>query len=271
MSVTISDLTGKSVVITGAASGIGRAAAERFIKAGAKVMLCDLSPTVIDLASRFQEEGSQAQAVVGDAADPEIVERIVATAVQSFGGLDVMFANAGVTGGLDNLFEQTAATWAETLRVNTTGVFLAVQAAARRMVGTGRGSIICTASTAGLRSDITGMAYSASKAAVISIAQTAANQLAGTGVRVNAICPGLTETGMTQFMFDKARARGAQPRLAQLNPLRRGGDPMEVAEVVVFLASEAASYVNGQAIAVDGGYTSTNPVPERRPTTSRPE
>jgi NAD(P)-dependent dehydrogenase (short-subunit alcohol dehydrogenase family) len=128
------------------------------------------------------------------------------------------------------------------------------------MVPRGRGSIVCTASVAGLRSGAGGMPYSASKAGVVSLVQTAANQLAGTGVRVNAICPGLTETGMTQPFFDRARERGTEQKLGQLNPLRRAAGPEEQAAVALFLASDAASYVNGQAIAVDGGLSSSHPV-----------
>ena len=135
-----------------------------------------------------------------------------------------------------------------------------VQAAAREMVKHGRGSIICTASVAGLRFGAGGMPYSASKAGVISLVQTAANQLAGTGVRVNAICPGLTETGMTQPLFDSARARGTDHKLGQLNPLKRAANPGEIAQVALFLASDDASYIDGQAIAVDGGLSSSHPV-----------
>jgi NAD(P)-dependent dehydrogenase (short-subunit alcohol dehydrogenase family) len=128
------------------------------------------------------------------------------------------------------------------------------------MVPRGRGSIVCTASVAGLRSGAGGMPYSASKAGVISLVQTAANQLAGTGVRVNAICPGLTETGMTKPMFDAARERGSERKLGQLNPLRRAAAPDEAAALALFLASDDASYVNGQSIAVDGGLSSSHPV-----------
>jgi len=115
-----------------------------------------------------------------------------------------------------------------------------------------RGSIICTASVAGLRSGAGCMPYSASKSGVISLVQTAANELAGTGVRINAICPGLVETGMTRPIFEPARARGTERRIGQLNPLRRAGAPGEIAQMALFLASDAASYVNGQAFAVDG-------------------
>jgi NAD(P)-dependent dehydrogenase (short-subunit alcohol dehydrogenase family) len=108
------------------------------------------------------------------------------------------------------------------------------------------------------------MPYSASKAGVISLVQTAANQLSGTGVRINAICPGLIETGMTRPIFEEARARGSESKIGQLNPLRRAGGPEEIAQVALFLASDAASYVNGQAIAVDGGLSSSHPITLRR-------
>jgi NAD(P)-dependent dehydrogenase (short-subunit alcohol dehydrogenase family) len=104
------------------------------------------------------------------------------------------------------------------------------------------------------------MPYSASKAGVISLVQTAANELAGTGVRINAICPGLIETGMTRPIFERARARGSESRIGQLNPLRRSGAPEEIARTALFLASDASSYVNGQAIAVDGGLSTSHPI-----------
>jgi NAD(P)-dependent dehydrogenase (short-subunit alcohol dehydrogenase family) len=126
------------------------------------------------------------------------------------------------------------------------------------------GSIIGTASVAGIRSNAGPTAYSAAKAAVVSIAQTCAYQLAGTNIRVNAICPGLIETGMTAPTFEAARARGTEKKIGQLNPLKRGGNADEIARVALFLASEEASYVNGQAWAVDGGLSAGHPfVPGR--------
>jgi NAD(P)-dependent dehydrogenase (short-subunit alcohol dehydrogenase family) len=132
------------------------------------------------------------------------------------------------------------------------------------MAKQGKGSIICTASVAGLRANAGGSPYSASKAGVISLVQTVANELYGTGVRVNAICPGLTETGMTKPIFDGARARGNEDKIGQLNPMTRYGTPDEIANMALFLASDDASYVNGQAIAVDGGLSSTHPFVRRR-------
>jgi NAD(P)-dependent dehydrogenase (short-subunit alcohol dehydrogenase family) len=127
------------------------------------------------------------------------------------------------------------------------------------MAAAGKGSIICTASVAALRANAGGPPYAASKAGVVSLVQTTANELFGSGVRVNAICPGLIETGMTKPTFDRARDRGTAGKIGQLNPTRRNGEPEEIANMALFLASDEASYVNGQAIAVDGGLSSTHP------------
>lgn len=144
-------------------------------------------------------------------------------------------------------------------------VFLAAKHAAPAMKTTSpakptaSGSIIATASVAGLRSNAGGAPYSASKAAVVSLAQTIAFQLAGTGVRMNALCPGLIETGMTAPVFAAARARGTQRKIGHLNPLGRGGHADEIARVALFLGSDESSYVNGQAWAVDGGLSAGHP------------
>ena len=136
-----------------------------------------------------------------------------------------------------------------------------VKHAGHAMMDAGQGgSIILTASVAGIRSGAGGPAYSASKAGVINLAQVSAQQMSETGVRVNAICPGLTETGMTKPTFDYAREKEVMHKVGRLNPLRRAAQPSELANVALFLASDQASYVNGQAIAVDGGLSSSHPV-----------
>lgn len=151
------------------------------------------------------------------------------------------------------------ADWQEVLRVNLVGPFLAIKHAAPHMRARGGGSVICTASVAGLRSGAGGPAYSASKAGLINLVKVAATQLAGSNVRVNAICPGLIETGMTREIYEMARSSGKGQRIGRLNPLKRGGEPEEIASVALFLASDAASYVNGQAITVDGGLSASHP------------
>ena len=202
--------------------------------------------------------------VAADAGDEEAVAGFVEHCVREHGGVDTVYANAGISGGLVPLAEQTVEYWQTVLRINLIGPFLAIKHASPHMIRQGGGSIICTASVAGLRANAGGTAYSASKAGVISLVQTAANEFYGTGVRVNAICPGLIETGMTKPIFDIARSRGTDQKIGQLNPLRRYGEPEEIAHMALFLASDEASYVNGQAIAVDGGLSSTHPFPGRR-------
>ena len=256
---------GKSIIVTGAGSGIGRAAALGFAREGGSVVVADLTEGADETARLIVEAGGTARAVRIDAGREEDVARAVAMAVEAFGGLDVMFANAGTSGGMATIFDTDVALITEVLRVNLIGPFLAIKHAApliaERARETGKGgAIVLTASVAGLRSSAGSPAYSASKAGVINLAQVAAQQLSGANVRVNALCPGLTETGMTQPVFDHAREAGKIDKVGRLNPLRRGAQPEELAEVALFLASDAASYVNGQAIAVDGGLSSSHPV-----------
>lgn len=236
-------LDGKIIIVTGAGSGIGKATTELFRAHGATVLAADL-------------KGADHQA---DAGREEDVARLVSMAREEHGALHGFFANAGISGGLASIFEQSVEDWQEILRVNLIGPFLAIKLAAPIIREQGGGSIICTASVAGLRSGAGGPAYSASKAGVISLVKTAAQQLSGSNVRVNAICPGLIETGMTEFVYERARAKGQQDRLGHLNPLRRGGHPDEIAHAALFLASDESSYVNGHALVVDGGLSSSHP------------
>jgi NAD(P)-dependent dehydrogenase (short-subunit alcohol dehydrogenase family) len=238
-------LEGKVAVVTGAASGIGEATADLFRSEGATVVAADRLEGV-DIVS--VDAGSEAD-----------VERLVEQTVADFGGVDVVFANAGISGGLAGIFDQSSADWEEILRVNLIGPFLAIKYAAPHMKQRGGGSIICTASVAGIRAGAGGPAYSASKAGVINLVKTAAAQLCDSNIRVNAICPGLIETGMTRGIYDMARAVGKQEMIGQLNPLRRGGEPNEIAQVALFLASDDSSYVNGHALVADGGLSISHP------------
>ena len=236
-------LSGKVVIVTGAGSGIGKATVELFKREGATVVGADLKGADVEC----------------DAGDEAAVKALIDKVLADHGRLDIFFANAGVSGGFDGLFDQDAAAWAEILRINLIGPFLAIKYAAPAMKQSGGGSIICTASVAGLRAGAGGAAYSASKAGVINLVKIAATQLTGAKIRVNAICPGLIETGMTGPIYDRARAKGQGERIGQLNPMKRGGEPIEIANAALFLASDDASYVNGQALPVDGGLSASHP------------
>jgi NAD(P)-dependent dehydrogenase (short-subunit alcohol dehydrogenase family) len=258
-------LQGKRAIVTGAGSGIGRASAKLFAAEGAAVLAVDKVPAAIEeTAAEIKAAGGRATAVAADVGADADVQGFIQKAVKELGGIDVIFANAGISGGLVPLFEQTVELWREILRVNLIGPFLAIRHGGPIMVKQGKGSIICTASVAGLRANAGGHPYSASKAGVISLVQTTANALTGTGVRINAICPGLIETGMTRPIFERAKEHGTADRIGQLNPLQRAGEPTEIAATALFLASDEASYVNGQAIAVDGGLSSTHPFARTR-------
>jgi NAD(P)-dependent dehydrogenase (short-subunit alcohol dehydrogenase family) len=238
-------LEGKVAIVTGAASGIGKATVALYREEGATVIAADVNASDGVLAA--------------DAGREADVAALVAQAVSEHGGLDIFFANAGISGGLASLFEQSPEDWQEILRVNLIGPFLAIKHAAPVMKERGGGSIIATASVAGIRACAGGPAYSASKAGVINLVQVASTQLCGANIRVNAICPGLIETGMTEMIYKMARDAGRESMIGNLNPLKRGGEPDEIAQAALFLASDEASYVNGHALVVDGGLSATHP------------
>lgn len=257
--------TGKAVLVTGAGSGIGRASALLFSREGAAVAVVDRDAAgAEETTALIAAEGGRALALTADAGREADVTGVLAAAERDFGRLDAIHANAGIGGGTVPFTEQSVDLWEEVLRVNLIGAFLAIKHGAPLLLRHGGGAIVCTASVAGLRANAAGAAYSASKAGVISLVQTAADAFAGSGLRINAVCPGLIETGMTAGLFAAARARGKEDRIGQLNPQRRAGLPEEIAAAAVFLASEDASYVNGQALSVDGGLSSTHPFVPRR-------
>jgi NAD(P)-dependent dehydrogenase (short-subunit alcohol dehydrogenase family) len=262
---------GKVVIVTGCNSpiGIGRASAHQFAAQGARaVFICDFATNYLDVHAREMKELYPDIEILArqiDVGEEEQVKKVCEEAIEKFGRLDVMFANAGVSGVPSTFDKVNAQQFMATMRVNGLGVFLCAKYAAIAMQKTSKekeypgGSIIGTASVAGIRSNAGSTDYSASKAVVVSLAQTMSYQLTGTGVRVNAICPGVIETGMTRNMYEAARSRGTERKIGQLNPLRRGAVPDEVARVALFLGSDEASYVNGQAWAVCGGLSAGHP------------
>ncbi|HYW02659.1 MAG TPA: SDR family NAD(P)-dependent oxidoreductase [Gammaproteobacteria bacterium] len=252
----------KVAVITGAGSGIGRAAARLFAEQGARLALADvacegLEETVSLLAL------DQARCIhrVVDVSQEQQVKALIDDAARHFGGLDAVCNNAGITGTLCGPEEQDGEEWLRVLQVNLLGPMYATKHAVPHLRERGAGAIVNTASVAGIRSGAGPNSYSASKAALINFTQTSACDLGGLGIRVNAVCPGLTETGMTRPVFDYARSRGKEDKLGSRCELRRYGRPEEIARAILFLASDEASYITGQALPVDGGNTASLNLP----------
>lgn len=252
-------LEGCRAVITGAASGIGEATARLFAGEGASVIVADIDD---DRGKRVADEcGETARYVHTDVAREEDVEAAVAVAVETFGGLDCLFNNAGNPGSVGGIESIDMAVFDRTVAIHLRGVFLGIRAAARVMRPQGHGSIINTSSVAGLAANYAGHDYSACKAAIAHLTRTTANELGEHGIRVNAICPG----GIATSIFAKAAglegdaAQGTvdfmSVALGDMAPIRRSGQPIDIAEAALWLASDASSFVNGQAIAVDGGLT----------------
>ena len=250
------------VLITGAGSGIGRATAKRMAAEGARLMLVDRNEEGLKQTAKEIAAGAEVLTRIVDVSDEAAVEQCVSETIAHFGQLDVLCNNAGIAGGdYNTVQEQSLETWQKIVSVNLYGVMLFTKYASRQMEKQGKGAIVNTASVAGIRSGAGGNAYSASKAAVINFTMTSACDLGGHNVRVNAVCPGLVETGMTQPVFEYARANNKEAKLGARCELRRYGRPEEIASAIAFLASDDASYMTGQALAVDGGNTASLNLP----------
>jgi len=243
------ELSGKVAIVTGGASGIGRATAELFVEEGARVVIADLDV----------ERGEEVAATLGDASvfartdvsDPDDVQALVDSAVARFGGLHVMFNNAGVPGASHGRFlDDDLADFQRVMAVNLFGVMAGSQRAARHMAKHGGGSIINTTSIAALRPGPGVMTYRASKAGVILFSQSIAIDLGEFGIRVNCIAPGLIPTGMTTYDME--------PVIRRMQPLQRKGMPADVANAALYLASDRSAQVTGMVLPVDGG-TSVGP------------
>lgn len=255
-------LQDKIAVITGAGSGIGRAAASLFAREGAKLILADIHEIGLqETVTLVQEAGGEAIARKTDVASEQEVKALIDLAAATHSRIDILCNNAGITGKLSSLEDQDADDWRRTLDVNLLGAVLGTKYVAPIMQERKYGAIVNTASVAGIRSGAGGNAYSACKAALINFTQTSACDLGAYNVRVNAVCPGLIETGMTEPFFVYARQAGKEHKLGSRCELRRYGHPEEVAWTMLFLASDEASFITGQAIPVDGGNTASLNLP----------
>jgi NAD(P)-dependent dehydrogenase (short-subunit alcohol dehydrogenase family) len=255
-------LENRIAVITGAANGIGRATALLFAREGARLVLADVHEQALqETLNMVNAEGCSSLMIKTDVSVEEEVKRLIASALESYSRIDILCNNAGVSGGISALTDQDSEEWQRVFRVNVMGAVYGTKHVAGHMQGRRQGAIVNTSSVGGIRSGAGGNAYSASKAALINFTQTAACDLGGYNVRVNAVCPGLIETNMTKRFFDYAREKGKESQLGARCELRRHGMPMEVAAAILFLASDDASYITGQALPVDGGNTASLNLP----------
>lgn len=251
---SVGRLDGKTAVITGAASGMGRATALLFAAEGARLVLADVDADGGEqTAAWVTSAGGAAVFRRVDVSRAAEVEGMVRAAQDTYGGLDVLFNNAGIEGESSWLADCTEENWDRVLAINLKGVFLGMKYALPLMAAQGRGSIINTASVAGLVGWRAGGAYSASKGGVVILTKTAALEYARFNVRVNAICPGVIHTPMVERITGGTDA--AIERLRSSQPMPRVGEPEEIARMALFLASDESTFVTGAALPVDGGYT----------------
>ena len=255
-------LEGKVALITGAAGGIGKVAAERFAGEGAKVMVADVTDDAGEAtAASIRDAGGEAAYVRADVSDPADAERMVASAVDRFGRLDVLYNNAGIMHAADESVLTTPEdVWDRTIDINLKGVFLGCRYGIPAMLESGGGSIINVASFVALMgAAVPQIAYTASKGGVLAMTREIAVEFARRGIRANALCPGPIETPLTGQILDTPEKRNR--RLVHI-PVGRFGRAEEIAEAALFLASDESSLMTGAALVVDGGITAAYITPE---------
>lgn len=245
-------LDGKVVIVTGGAHGIGRATALAFGAQGARVVVSDHGEDGEGVAQAIVAAGGTAEFVLTDVAKHEEVERLVAVAEERFGRVDCLFNNAGIDGDRAPTAEADLENWRRVIAVNLSGVFYGMKYAIPAMLRSGGGAIVNNASVAGLVGFAGIPAYAASKGGVVQLTRSVALEYATQGIRVNCVCPGVVDTAMVRrFAGDNPDALAA---MGAMQPVNRLGQPEEIADAVVYLCSEAASFITGAIIPVDGGY-----------------
>ena len=245
---------GRGVIVTGAGSGIGRAAAGQFARQGAKVLVVDLNQeTAEQTVKQIEADGGAAWAVVGDLSDDQVVERVKATALDAFGRIDVLVNNAGIMDRMSALAETDDAEWERVIRINLTSPFKLTRAVLPTMLTAGRGAIVFTASEAGLRGSAAGAAYTAAKHGIVGLTKNLAVMYRKQGIRANAIAPGPTMTGIQVESRPDAHGPGVIGPMMGVN-MGRMSTPDEQAAAIVFLASDAAININGVVLPVDDGW-----------------
>ena len=251
-------LDGKIAVVTGAAGVIGRATTELLAERGARIVAVDRKREDLEDAIKGLPASAEPLAVTADVSDEDEVADYVRATVDRFGTIDVFYNNAGVEGEVRPITQYPLDTFRRVLDVNVVGVFLGMKHVLPVMLKQNKGSIINTASIAGLIGSPQIAVYSASKHAVIGLTRSAAWECTGTGVRVNCVCPGMIDSRMLSAILEGRNTGNApvpQQKIVERIPARRLGQASEVASIVAFLASDEASYVSGSAYTVDGGRT----------------
>ncbi len=247
-------LEGKVALVTGGASGIGQATAIAFAQCGANVLVADIDETgAKETLREIERSGAKSLFVRTDVSKEAQCERMVSAATEAFSRLDIAFNNAGIMASYgEKLHESTEEDWDRLMSVNLKGVFLCMKHELRQMLKQGSGAIVNTASAVGRAGTANSVTYPAAKHGVVGLTRCAALQYARSGIRINAVCPGLVETPITQ------RMRGMEPgfdeKRAAFGPMGRICKPEEIAQAVVWLASDQASYVTATSMLVDGGW-----------------